>query len=62
MKAILYTEEVKSLTIKNIPGDVLRKFKSWAAFKGLTLNEAIIEIMREKGDYVKVQNGEHKEN
>ena len=50
------------MTIKNIPEDVLRKFKSWAAFKGLTLNEAIIEIMREKGDYVKVQNGEHKEN
>jgi NRPS condensation-like uncharacterized protein len=58
MTTLVYDEGVKSLTIKHIPDDVLRKFKSWAAYKGLTLNDAIIEIMKEKGGQMQVKEDE----
>lgn len=56
----MYDIGVKTMTVRNIPEDVLSKFKSWAAYHGYNLNDAIIAVMREKGDQVKIQGNSNK--
>jgi hypothetical protein len=59
VEKVAYTSLMeKSLTIKNIDAAVLNEFKAWAAFQGMTIREALIIYMKEKGKEVKVETGE----
>lgn len=46
--ASFYTLEV-NMTIRNIPDEVMNRFKAWCALRGWSLQRGIIEVMREKG-------------
>ena len=48
----------KSLTIKNIDSQILNEFKAWAAFHGMTIRDALVEYMKEKGQEVKIEKRE----
>jgi plasmid stability protein len=43
---------VKTLTIKNIPDDVLKRFRAYAALSGKSMGDLLIEYMRECGSRV----------
>ena len=40
---------MKTMTIRQVPEDVLRAFRAWCAVRGYSLNKGIIEAMRELG-------------
>ena len=38
--------EMKTMTARGIPEDVLRAFRAWCSRRGYTLNKGIIEAMK----------------
>jgi plasmid stability protein len=48
---------VKTLTIKNIPDDVHKRFRAFAALSGKSMGDLLIEYMRECGSRVKLSDG-----
>ncbi len=57
MEAMLYAVSMKkkTLTIKDIPADVLRKYRAWCNYQGVSMTNDLIEYMREKGEKVTVK-------
>ena len=51
---------MKSMTIKEIPDDVMARFKAWASYHGLTVKDAVIQVMREKAELMRVENDKQK--
>lgn len=52
MLKMLYVDEVKALTIKGIPEDVLNGFKAWCALRGKNMQQVIIQFMREHASLI----------
>jgi len=44
-----YARRVKNMTIK-VPDDVQRRFTAWCKLHGLSIQEVIVQFMREKSD------------
>lgn len=52
--AICYDRGVKALTLKDIPDEVLQRFKAWCAYHGKTMQQALIDYMKQRGDEVRI--------
>ena len=49
------------MTIKNIPDDVLKRFRAFAALSGKSMGDLLIEYMRECGSRVRLSDDDESE-
>jgi len=44
-----------AMTIRDIPPEVVATFKAWCSMHNLTVKQALINYMKEKGDTVRIE-------
>ncbi|MBA7525414.1 hypothetical protein ES705_17565 [subsurface metagenome] len=49
-----------SMTIKDIPPEVISTFKAWCSMQQTTVKQALIDYMKAKGDTVRIETDEEK--
>ncbi len=54
MEAITDTSRMGSMTIKDVPSEVLARFKAWCSMHQKTVKQALIDYMKEQGDTVSI--------
>ena len=52
---------MRTLTIKDIPDDILRGFKAYCALSDKSMNEVLIDYMKEKSTLVVLKDEEPKD-
>ena len=55
MNAIEQIRSMAAMTIKDIPPEILASFKAWCSMHQKTVKQGIIDLMKEKGDTVRIE-------
>ncbi len=49
------TRNMAALTVKDIPPEIMAAFKAWCSLQQITVKQALINYMKEKGDTVRIE-------
>ena len=55
MSTLVQIGRMASMTIKEIPPEVIATFKAWCSMNQTTVRQAVIDYMKEKGDTVRIE-------